>query len=152
MTAARRTLAVISVLAELFAAWLIIRPAPASAAVLSPGNRILTLAETRAGDWYVYGAAGPYTFDCSGIIYWAATALGYRNFPRDTYEMLSSPVLYRIPLQDARRGDLLFYGSGHVEIDTIWYHTSFGAREPGTRVGWHQWSGWWAPTMAYRVR
>jgi cell wall-associated NlpC family hydrolase len=116
------------------------------------GQRILDKAETRAGDWYFYGGSGPYVFDCSGLVYWAARQLGV-PVPRTTYEMLAgSAHLYRIPLSWARRGDLMFYGSGHVEIDTIWWHTTFGAQEPGTRVGWHRWSIWWQPTAAMRFR
>ena len=53
--------------------------------------------------------------------------------PRTTYAMLSSPRLHRIPLSQARRGDLMFYGSGHVEINTIWYHQTFGAHDSGSR-------------------
>ena len=29
----------------------------------------------------------------------------------------------------------MFYGSGHVEINTIWYHQTFGAHHSGQRVG-----------------
>jgi cell wall-associated NlpC family hydrolase len=116
------------------------------------GQRILDKAETRAGAWYLWGGSGPYVFDCSGLVYWSAKQLGI-SVPRTTGSMLAgSAHLYRIPLSWARRGDLMFYGSGHVEIDTIWYHQTFGAQEPGTRVGWHQWSGWWHPTMAMRFR
>jgi hypothetical protein len=46
--------------------------------------------------------------------------------PHSTYAMLNSPRLHWIPLSQARRGDLMFYGSGHVEINTIWYHTTLG--------------------------
>lgn len=115
------------------------------------GQRLLDKAETRTGDWYFYGGAGPYVFDCSGLVYWAAGQIGLRNWPRSTYSLLASSRLERIPLSSARRGDLMFYGSGHVEIDTIWYHQTFGAQTWGTRVGWHRWSSWWHPTMAYRI-
>lgn len=133
--------------------------ATAHAAVRSPavssatlGDRVLNKAETRAGDWYVYGAAGPSTFDCSGLVVWAAAQLGV-SVPHSTYSMLAGTAhLYRIPLSSIRRGDLIFYGSGHVEINTAWYHTSFGAHHSGTRVGWRSWSGYYAPTMAMRFR
>ena len=132
---------------------------PVSAATGAPrvtsntlGDRVLNVAMTKAGHWYSYGAAGPTYFDCSGLVVWAARQLGV-TLPRSTFGMLAgSAHLYRIPLSWARRGDLLFYGSGHVEIDTAWYHTTFGAQHTGTRVGWHPWSGYWAPTMAMRLR
>jgi hypothetical protein len=71
--------------------------------------------------------------------------------PHSTYAMLGSRHLHRIALSQARRGDLMFYGSGHVEINTIWYHQTFGAHHSGQRVGWRKWSPWWHPTAAYRV-
>jgi NlpC/P60 family len=117
------------------------------------GNSILDTAESRAGDWYVYGAAGPDEFDCSGLVYWAAAQHGI-DLPRTTYGMLAgSPHLYPVPVADARRGDLLFYGSGHVEFATDWYHMSFGAHDSGSRLGWIRWwPGSWEPTMAMRFR
>jgi cell wall-associated NlpC family hydrolase len=116
------------------------------------GARMLDLAETRTGDWYSYGAAGPSAFDCSGLVYWSAVRLGLgSSFPRDTYGLARSSRLEYIPLSQARRGDLLFFGTGHVEFDTIWYHQTFGAHHTGTRVGWRQWSGWWQPTFAMRI-
>lgn len=124
-------------------------PAPAADAAGTPlGNRILNIAETRTGDWYSYGSAGPAAFDCSGLVYWAARQAGVANMPRTTYGMLSAAVSAGILRRTGypQRGDLAFYGSGHVEFVTVWYHTTFGAQNWGTRVGWHRWSAWWHPT------
>jgi cell wall-associated NlpC family hydrolase len=114
----------------------------------APGARMLDQAETRTGDWYLYGAAGPYSFDCSGLVYWAAGRIGLRDFPRDTYQMAHSPRLTRT--YHPVRGDLAFWGSRwspyHVEFVTIWWHTTFGAQHTGTRVGWHR---WWTPPSFY---
>jgi cell wall-associated NlpC family hydrolase len=71
--------------------------------------------------------------------------------PHSTYSMLSNPHLHWIPLSQARRGDLMFYGSGHVEFNTIWYHQTFGAHSSGERVGYITWGYGWYPTAAYRV-
>jgi len=43
------------------------------------------------------------------------------------------------------------HGAGHVEINTVWYHQTFGAHDWGERVGWATWGPWWHPTAAYRV-
>jgi peptidoglycan DL-endopeptidase CwlO len=133
-------------------------PSPTSApASHSPsgsgiGARILAEAQTRAGDWYQYGAAGPSTFDCSGLVYWASQQLGV-NMPRDTYEMLGTGVAegLLVPTTSPEPGDLAFFGSGHVEF--VYYGTdmTFGAQQSGTQVGPHQWSGWWQPTAFYRI-
>jgi len=120
-----------------------------TASTESIGNRILDMAETRTGAWYVYGGAGPSVFDCSGLVYWASHKLGV-NMPRTTYGMLASRHLYRV--YSPRRGDLALYGSGHVEFVTTWYHTTFGAQNSGTRVGWHRWNAYWYPTMYFRIR
>lgn len=113
------------------------------------GGRILDRAETKTGDWYSYGAAGPSYFDCSGLVYWAAHQLGV-NLPRTTQQMLSSPLLYRV--WAPQRGDLAFYGTGHVEMVTRWWHATFGAQQSGTRVGWHTWGAYWHPTEFRRFR
>jgi peptidoglycan DL-endopeptidase CwlO len=124
-------------------------PGTAQAAVSGDrGASVLAVAETRAGDWYSYGAAGPSAFDCSGLVYWAAHRLGI-GMPRTTYEMLGSGVLVRTYRPAA--GDLAFYGSGHVEIVARGHNVTFGALEPGTRVGMHPWNSWWHPTMYFRV-
>lgn len=126
---------------------------PAHASV-TPGNAALNWAEANAlGHWYGWGGVGPSVFDCSGLVYASAGHTGHSlGSARTTYAMIGSWHLVQIPLSQAKRGDLLFFGTGHVEFDTIWYHTSFGAQQSGTRVGWHKWSGWWAPTMAFRLR
>ena len=75
-----------------------------TASTESIGNRILNEAETRTGDWYSYGSAGPSAFDCSGLVYWASHKLGV-NMPRTTYGMLSTGVssglLYQVSTRSA---------------------------------------------------
>ncbi len=119
----------------------------------SAGNAALNWAERHAsGCWYYYGGAGCAPgYDCSGLV---MEAFGHGAgiwLPHSTYAILSSPHLHPIPLSQARRGDLIFYGSGHVEINTTWYHATFGAHDWGQRVGWITWGPWWYPTAAYRV-
>lgn len=41
------------------------------------------------GDEYVYGATGPKTFDCSGLIYYWAKQLGYPNVPRTSEDQFA---------------------------------------------------------------
>ena len=119
----------------------------------SAGNAALNWAEKHAaGCWYSYGGTScSQGYDCSGLV---MEAFGHGAgiwLPHSTYAMLRSPRLHRIPLSQARRGDLMFYGSGHVEIDTTWYHQTFGAHDYGERVGWVKWGPWFYPTAAYRV-
>ena len=117
------------------------------------GNAALNWAERHAtGCWYYYGGSGCSPgYDCSGLV---MEAFGHGAgiwLPHSTYAMLGNRHLHWIPLSQARRGDLMFYGSGHVEINTIWYHQTFGAHSTGQRIGWIKWGPWWYPTAAYRV-
>lgn len=66
----------------------------------------LRAAESRIGLPYVWGAAGPASFDCSGLVQWAFAYAGVR-MPRVSEEQwLTGP---HIPYADARPGDLLFW-------------------------------------------
>ena len=121
---------------------------PASASTRSQRLTALRWAERQAGQWYCFGGTGG-CFDCSGLVMSAYRHAGI-SLPRTTYGMLASPRLHRIAAANRKRGDLAFYGSGHVELVTA--HGTFGAASAGTRVGWHQPSAWWYPTMYFRVR
>jgi len=116
------------------------------------GNRALNWAERNAlGHYYCWGGTSG-CYDCSGLVF---AAFGHADgiwLPRTTYSMPYSWHLHRIPLYLARRGDILFYGSGHVEFDTALPGTSFGAHDSGSLIGWIQWGWGWVPTAAYRVR
>jgi cell wall-associated NlpC family hydrolase len=123
-------------------------PSPASAAATPKRLIALRWAERQAGAWYCFGGTGG-CFDCSGLVMEAYRHAGI-SIPRTTYGMLASPKLHRIAASQRRRGDLAFYGGGHVELVTA--RGTFGAASPGTRVGWHHPSVWWHPTMYFRVR
>ena len=71
--------------------------------------------------------------------------------PRTTYGMLGSWRLVRISKSRARRGDLAFFGTGHVELYD-WGKWTYGAQHTGTVLGFHAMSIYWEPTMYFRVR
>jgi cell wall-associated NlpC family hydrolase len=130
-------------------------PAPRAHASTVPAHLVaMRWARAHEGAPYVWGGTGPWGFDCSGLVYAAYKAAGI-TLPRDTFEMLASVAngeLIPEPISQVRRGDLLFYGSGHVELATRFHDVSFGAQQPGTDVGYHTWGGAWSPTLAFRVR
>jgi peptidoglycan DL-endopeptidase CwlO len=70
---------------------------------------------TREGDEYVWGAAGPTTFDCSGLVVWAYGQLGI-SLPHYTGDLWNSGP--HIPRDELQVGDLVFFYAGldHVGI------------------------------------
>lgn len=77
------------------------------------GNSIevqaLRKAETKIGDWYQWGAAGPTMFDCSGLVVWAYAQLGI-SLPHYTGDIWNLGV--HIPRDQLRPGDLVFFFPG----------------------------------------
>lgn len=111
---------------------------------------MLRWARTQRGKPYVWGATGPNGYDCSGLVYAAYHHATGRWGPRDTNDMLAAGRWMR-RVRRPRRGDLAFYGSGHVEL-FVRRGLTFGAKEPGTDVGYHHTSAGWHPTMYFVVR
>jgi hypothetical protein len=151
---------VLGLIAGILTAWLS-GPAPAytttSQATLAsyvyPGDRILDKAETKVNHYYSWGATGPTYFDCSGLVYWAATAAGEKNWPRDTLDIAREIGSRFSFTSHPQRGDLALWGSAadpyHVEIVTIWSHQNFGTETYGWsgRVTWH--SDTWSEPSFY---
>ncbi|MFJ9366346.1 C40 family peptidase [Nocardia sp. NPDC101769] len=79
-----------------------------------PRQAAVNAALSRVGDPYVYGAAGPDAFDCSGLVQWSYAQAGI-SLPRTSYEQLNSgsPVSF----DDLEPGDVVsFYGGSHSGI------------------------------------
>jgi cell wall-associated NlpC family hydrolase len=75
----------------------------------TPGSgrrRALELALQQVGKPYVWGAAGPHSFDCSGLVQWAYAQVGL-SIPRTTYSQY--PALVPVELAGAQPGDLIFF-------------------------------------------
>lgn len=107
-------------------------------------------ARRQQGKPYIWGGTGPYGFDCSGLVFAAYRSQGI-PLPRTTYGMLGSWRLVRVSHRAAKKGDLAFFGPGHVEL-FVGGRWTYGAAESGTRIGFHLMNAWWHPTMYFRVR
>ena len=71
-------------------------------------------AYAQLGKPYVWGATGPDSYDCSGLMQAAWSAAGL-SIPRDTYEQWAA--LPHIPMSDLKPGDLIYYnGESHVAM------------------------------------
>jgi hypothetical protein len=72
-------------------------------------NEITTMlraAESRLGMPYVWGAAGPVSFDCSGLVQWSFAQAGVRMPRVAADQALTGPS---VPISELQPGDLLFY-------------------------------------------
>ena len=86
---------------------------------LPPGSSTAAAAASAAmgkiGSPYVWAAAGPDTFDCSGLVIWAFAQAGRSGLPHSTYSLVTMGV--EVPMDQLQVGDLVFgYGDGHVGI------------------------------------
>jgi cell wall-associated NlpC family hydrolase len=70
------------------------------------GALALRAAMTRMESPYVWGATGPSTFDCSGLVYWAFKRVGI-TMPRSSAEQ--AQVGRPVARSDLRPGDLIFF-------------------------------------------
>lgn len=80
-----------------------------------PAGGGLGTAYSLVGSPYVYGATGPDSFDCSGLVCYC---YGYSR-GRDTYSMiasLQSTGSWKTSMSDLAVGDLVFTSEGHVGI------------------------------------
>ncbi|WP_232320578.1 C40 family peptidase [Herbidospora daliensis] len=82
---------------------------PASAFMTSPQMQTaLQAAASKLGSRYVWGAEGPDTFDCSGLVQWAFAQAGIK-MPRVTNQQWATGP--QVSLAQAQPGDLLFWRS-----------------------------------------
>ncbi len=77
-------------------------------------DKAVAFAYAQLGKPYQWGATGPSSYDCSGLVM-AAWAYAGVTIPRDTYEQWAG--LPHIPVSQMQPGDLIIYnGEGHVAI------------------------------------
>ncbi|MGW3690123.1 C40 family peptidase [Streptomyces sp. NPDC005125] len=72
------------------------------------------VAMAQRGKPYVWGATGPSSFDCSGLVQYAYRRAGI-TLPRTTWDQINAGQ--RVSTNSLRPGDLVFYRSAaHVAI------------------------------------
>ncbi len=92
----------------------------------------MSTVRSRAGRPYVYGAAGPNAFDCSGLVQWVFRHVGKR-LPRTSGAQAGATRRVSRP----RVGDLVFFTSGRSVYHVGIYagnHTLWHASRPGSPV------------------
>ncbi|MCU1628418.1 MAG: lipoprotein [Pseudonocardia sp.] len=68
------------------------------------------------GKPYVWGAEGPDTYDCSGLMQWAYNLAGI-NLPRVSRDQFRAGG--HVPVREAQPGDLMFYATDRSDPTTI---------------------------------
>jgi peptidoglycan DL-endopeptidase CwlO len=106
---------------------------------------------SKQGASYVWGAAGPNVFDCSGLLVWAFAQVGISlpHYSGAIYNMTT-----RISAGQLEPGDFVFWGGGgseHVALYMGGNQLIHAFRSGGTKVTPLQ--GWWkAPSGYGRLR
>lgn len=80
----------------------------------------LRAALTQVGKPYLWGAAGPYSYDCSGLVVWAYAQEGV-SLPHYTGSLFDDGE--RISQSDLEPGDLVFFGA---DIDHVGFYIGNG--------------------------
>jgi cell wall-associated NlpC family hydrolase len=88
----------------------------AQGATAAQGNAAADWALTQLGKPYQWGAAGPSTYDCSGLTMDAWANAGVPMLHWTGYQWPSGP---HIPISQLRRGDLVFYATNTADPNTI---------------------------------
>ena len=116
----------------------------------SKAEQIISLARQQIGKPYVYGATGPNSFDCSGLVQYVYRQAGI-DLPRTAAQQ--STRGYSVSFSNLQPGDLLFWSNSrgvyHVGIYTGNGNTLF-APQPGQTVK-EQPMRYWMPSFARRV-
>jgi cell wall-associated NlpC family hydrolase len=87
-----------------------------SAANSSQGDIAADFALSQIGKPYQWGAAGPSTYDCSGLamVAWAHAGVSILHYTGDQWN-----EGVHVPLDDMQRGDLVFYATNNADPATI---------------------------------
>jgi cell wall-associated NlpC family hydrolase len=106
--------------------------APADSSYATKAAKAVAFARAQVGKPYVWGAAGPDSYDCSGLTQaaWKAACV---TLPRATTDQVNAGTT--VSLADAQPGDLVFF---HDDISHVGLHVGDGmmihAPKPGAYV------------------
>ena len=136
-------------LAGLLAAGSLVSTPAADAAGRHKIDRAVRIALNQIGDPYRYGADGPGSFDCSGLVKYSYRKAGFRHVPRTSDAQARWG--HKVRKSQLRRGDLMFFHNGgnvyHTAIFQKWMNgkaVMLDSQRPGTEVHRrHPWTKQW---------
>lgn len=118
----------------------------------SKAASVVALAKEQVGKPYVWGATGPDSFDCSGLVQYVYQHAAGINLPRTTYDQVK--VGQTVPLDKLQAGDLVFWGSETAPYHVAIYignnqYVNSATPDQGTIL--QNMSSYYYPTIAKRV-
>ncbi len=106
---------------------------------------VVKTARNLVGSCYVFGSAGPNSFDCSGLVHYSYRKATGKSLPRTSHSQRAS--LKRVSAKNRKPGDLVFFnGNGHVAI-YIGKNKIVHAARSGRGVRIDSISGWYSSTL-----
>ncbi|WP_308164770.1 C40 family peptidase [Nonomuraea sediminis] len=110
----------------------------------------MSTAKAQIGDPYRYGATGPGSFDCSGLVQYAWRKAGVK-LPRVAASQFAR-IRKKVSWKDLQPGDLMFFhGLGHVGM-YVGHGKMIHSPRTGERVRIDKLSGYRKSTFAGAVR
>ena len=120
---------------------------------MSNGAQIVQYAKQFLGKPYVYGATGPYSFDCSGFTKYVFQKFGI-NLNRTTYEQVKQGVY--VDKSSLQAGDLIFFKYGSRGVNHVGIYVGDGqiihASSPGDVVKFSTINSGYYSTNYYTAR
>jgi peptidoglycan DL-endopeptidase CwlO len=125
------------------------KPVKYTGTTATQAGQAVAYAYSKIGDAYVWGATGPSTFDCSGLVMAAWASAGV-SIPRISYDQISD--LPSVPLDALQPGDIVgFAGNSHVGI-YVGNNKIIDAPHSGADVELIPLSGWYAQELDAAVQ
>ena len=85
------------------------RTSSGSSTASAKANSVVSIALSKKGSRYIYGAAGPYSFDCSGFTQWVYKKVGV-SIPRTaSQQWLNGPGTRVYKMSALQPGDLVYF-------------------------------------------
>ena len=117
------------------------------------GSQIVAEAKKFAGYPYVYGAAGPKDFDCSGLVQFVLKGLGDSSVPRTSEQQWN--WVQRISRNELQPGDLVFaqFPGDNASPGHVGFYMGNGqvlsAEDPALGVGYSSLNSWGTHIVGY---
>lgn len=116
----------------------------------SKARRAVVAARNQIGDPYRYGATGPGSFDCSGLVQYAWRKAGVR-LPRVASSQFAR-IRHKVSWRNLKPGDLMFFnGLGHVGM-YVGHGKMIHSPRTGERVRVDRLGGWRKSSFVGAVR